>query len=232
MILSRLRINPRSRQAMRDLADCQELHRTILSAFPVVNSNAPREQFEILYRIEYQGGAGAAPTVLVQSHEMPNWQALPPQYLSLPPESKDISQVWSRLQPGVILRFRLRANPTRKIGTKSADDGAKSNGRRVELRTEEQRTNWLRRKGTHAGFEIVSVRAAADVPDLRIDDEGKVSGFRMSGSENSNRQLIFASALFEGRLRVIDADKFRSALERGIGSAKAYGFGLLSIAPL
>jgi hypothetical protein len=26
-------------------------------------------------------------------------------------------------------------------------------------------------------------------------------------------------------------DKFRTAIERGIGSAKAYGFGLLSIAP-
>jgi CRISPR system Cascade subunit CasE len=37
--------------------------------------------------------------------------------------------------------------------------------------------------------------------------------------------------VFEGRLRVTDAEAFRRALAAGIGSGKAFGFGLLSVAP-
>lgn len=47
----------------------------------------------------------------------------------------------------------------------------------------------------------------------------------------SASKITFASVLFEGLLRVTNPDAFRSALEMGIGSGKAYGFGLLSIAP-
>jgi CRISPR system Cascade subunit CasE len=36
--------------------------------------------------------------------------------------------------------------------------------------------------------------------------------------------------LFSGRLEVTDAALFRDALAKGIGSGKAFGFGLLSIA--
>jgi CRISPR system Cascade subunit CasE len=50
--------------------------------------------------------------------------------------------------------------------------------------------------------------------------------------ERKRSQLTFVSVLFEGRLRVTDPGKFRATLERGVGSAKAYGFGLLSIAPI
>jgi CRISPR system Cascade subunit CasE len=37
--------------------------------------------------------------------------------------------------------------------------------------------------------------------------------------------------LYEGELEVTDTAAFRQALEKGIGSGKAYGFGLLSVAP-
>jgi CRISPR system Cascade subunit CasE len=43
--------------------------------------------------------------------------------------------------------------------------------------------------------------------------------------------MTFAAVTFDGLLRIVDADRFRAALVQGIGSAKAYGFGLLSIGP-
>jgi len=43
--------------------------------------------------------------------------------------------------------------------------------------------------------------------------------------------MTFGSVLFEGRLTIDDVEKFRETLAIGIGSGKAYGFGLLSIAP-
>ena len=37
---------------------------------------------------------------------------------------------------------------------------------------------------------------------------------------------------YEGILEVTNADNFRDTLVRGIGPAKAFGFGLLSVAPI
>ena len=45
------------------------------------------------------------------------------------------------------------------------------------------------------------------------------------------KRLTFGAVLFEGELEITNAEDFRNALTHGIGSGKAYGFGLLSIAP-
>ena len=49
---------------------------------------------------------------------------------------------------------------------------------------------------------------------------------------HSGHRMRFGVALFEGRLEVSDSSQFLAALQQGIGSGKAYGFGLLSIASL
>ena len=46
------------------------------------------------------------------------------------------------------------------------------------------------------------------------------------------RQVVDLIVGDEGVLRVTDLEKFRNALLHGIGSAKAFGFGLLVIAPI
>ncbi|MCP4644356.1 MAG: type I-E CRISPR-associated protein Cas6/Cse3/CasE, partial [bacterium] len=45
------------------------------------------------------------------------------------------------------------------------------------------------------------------------------------------KTMTFGSVRFEGRLRVTEPEQFREILAAGMGSAKAYGFGLLSVAP-
>jgi len=228
MILSRLALNPRSHETVRDLSDCQQLHRTIMSAFPQ-SSGPARADFSVLFRVEYP--RAAAPALLVQSLCRPDWSRLPSGYLLGIPQEKDIAGAYAAVGNGAILRFKLRANPTRRIDTKSGPDGERRNGKRVELRTESAQLDWLRRKGLAAGFEVLSVQASSGVLNVRVNDEGKSRGFRSSGLAASKARLTFASVLFEGMLRVTNADAFREALEKGIGSAKAYGFGLLSVAP-
>jgi CRISPR system Cascade subunit CasE len=44
--------------------------------------------------------------------------------------------------------------------------------------------------------------------------------------------MMIDSFLFEGELTVIDEIEFRRTLVAGIGSGKAFGFGLLSVARL
>jgi len=44
--------------------------------------------------------------------------------------------------------------------------------------------------------------------------------------------MTFSSVVFEGRLKVVDRVLFLESIKNGIGSGKAYGFGLLSVAKI
>jgi CRISPR system Cascade subunit CasE len=239
-------LNPRLQIVRRDLADCQAMHARLLSAFSIVASETPRASVALLYRLETDARLGFV-SLLAQSRREPDWKLLPAGYLSANDEAKaasckNVEAKFDLLQNDARLRFRLRANPTKKIDTKTAADGKRRNGKRVELRKEEEQFVWLKRKSEQHGFRL---RA------LQVIDEDKSKGWR--GNRRSNAQteatikaqelhgdtngepvkqrLTFASVLFDGELIVTNKELFRLALEEGIGGGKAYGFGLLSIAP-
>ncbi len=51
-----------------------------------------------------------------------------------------------------------------------------------------------------------------------------------NGSYNLHKKrLTFNAALMEGVLEVTDAEQFVNTIRNGIGSAKSFGFGLLSV---
>ncbi len=242
MYLSKLILDPRIQSVRRDLADCQAMHRRILSAFGDAEAKAARAEFGVLYRVERDARTNMT-AVLVQSSERPDWSRLPAQYLreheADNPACKSIGDKYAGLKAGLRLRFRLRANPTRKIETKTLADGKRRNGKRVELRDEVEQAAWLERKAAQHGFRLCVVRSI---------DEDKRTGLRKSQDEDANNgggdvassgddkrvrppRLTFASVLFEGELIVTDKELFVAALKAGVGTGKAYGFGLLSIAP-
>jgi CRISPR system Cascade subunit CasE len=237
--LSRMYLNPRSRAVRADLVDCHALHRTILRAFPPTPDGVPtaRDHFGVLYRVDED--CHGALTLLVQSAVVPDWSRLLLGYFvpagggQANPESKRVDQLYAGLEEGMILAFRLRANPTRKVDTHSGPNGERRNGRRVVVRDEAEQLEWLRRKGSQHGFELLATTVNPDVPDVRAVGSAKVTGARrlVDGEVAlAGQRLTFGSVLFEGRLRVVDAAAMREALMHGIGSGKAYGFGLLSIA--
>lgn len=241
MYLSRLILNPRSRSVLRDLADCQELHRTVMSAFPQIQGleGAPREKCGVLHRLEMDRHRSRI-TLYVQSREEPDWSQVPPGYLLDQerlenPAYKSVMDQYRALKEGAVLFFRLRANPTRKIDTKSGPDGRRRHGRRVELRNEADQIAWLRRKGERGGFELVSVRVNPAVPDVRALPEsslGMVRGIRPKSGQD-RQSLTLASVLFEGHLKITDSEIFfTDSLAKGLGPGKAYGLGLLSLSPL
>jgi CRISPR system Cascade subunit CasE len=89
----------------------------------------------------------------------------------------------------------------------------------------------LERKADAAGFKLRRVRSSAgSVPAVDVRPEANQLGWRYS--DDGRKRLQFGAVLFEGELSVSDAARFRQALASGIGSGKAYGFGLLSIAPV
>lgn len=231
MYLSRLVINPRSSDARRDLGDVQRMHRTIMSAFPQMKeSGEARAELAVLYRLEDSERMGRT-ALLVQSRVLPDWTCLPSGYLTDSdeevgnPATKPITKALEALSEGQILRFRLRANPTKKIDTKSGPDKRRRNGRRVELRAEIQQIEWLARKAEQSGFRMVPARPGSDVPAVRIGAGEKLRGKRRAGN------LTIGGVLFEGLLEITHVDRFRRALREGIGPGKAFGCGLMSIAP-
>ena len=145
--LSRLVLNIRSREARRDLANCVAMHRTLMNAFPdgLSSNGAARSEAGLLYRVEATSAGAIA--LLVQSVLPPVWARLPSSWLepASEPQVKEITEALGRIDSGSVLRFKLVANPTRKIGTKTGADGRKNNGKRVELRGEEEWLAWLER---------------------------------------------------------------------------------------
>ena len=81
MYLSRLLLDPRSREVRRDLAECHELHRTIMNAFPQSEEQGEgaRERFGVLHRLETERQSNRL-CLYVQSREKPDWGKLPAGY--------------------------------------------------------------------------------------------------------------------------------------------------------
>lgn len=226
MFLSQMWLSPTTRTTLRDLSDCQRLHKRVMSAFETVEHSG-RRQLGVLHRAEVDPRSGRV-RLLVQSQSRPDWSVLPEEYLEgqEPVQTKPVDSIYDSLQDGSLLRFRLRANTTRRVGN---SEHSKARGRRVPLRGEEARLEWIHRKGEQHGFCVVGTGLRPDVPDVQVVEEPEVRGWKVR--DGVKRRLTFASTLYEGRLRIIDAARFRKALEVGVGPAKAYGFGLLSVAP-
>jgi CRISPR system Cascade subunit CasE len=116
--------------------------------------------------------------------------------------------------------FSLLANPTKKVRSNAAGERTK-NGRRVPLGSRDELIAWLERKGQAAGFTFDS-DATQTVP----------RGREFFHKEKGNTHGTHTAVEFRGRLHVTNPAAFRHAVATGIGSAKAFGFGLLVLAPL
>lgn len=242
MYLSRLTLNPRSRQVRSDIADCHKMHTRVLSAFPRVSKGcSARENFGVLHRVEVSSSTNRV-FLYVQSSIEPDWSVLADTEYVLGGASgiacKSVSEHYDRIHTGMLLRFRLKANPTKKMDTMTKEERLagkpKRNGRRVPLSDEESQLEWLTRRGEHGGFELVDVTTNRGVPDVSTVHTGLETGRRMSinelGGSTKSDTLTFKGVVFDGYLRVTDKDAFSKTLRTGVGSGKAYGFGLLTVA--
>jgi CRISPR system Cascade subunit CasE len=87
-----------------------------------------------------------------------------------------------------------------------------------------QQTNWLLDRAQRNGFTVPETTGKE--PDVAVHAR-RIWRFPRDG-----RTVTLATAVFEGRLETTDPDALRHALTHGIGPAKGYGCGLLTLAPL
>ena len=198
--------HPSARQAVRDAND---MHRNLMAGFSMCASDrCPRADKRILYRVFSRRDRVY---LLVSSEERPNVDELARRgFYTEDALIRDISGLRRSFRTGQYLRFELLASPCKKIS------GEGKNSRRVFLKTEAERENWIRRRGMEGGFRVVQVEEFGG----RIDILGKRDSMNVRN----------AGVLFSGILQIMDAEKFWHCFITGIGPAKAYGMGMLNVA--
>ncbi len=161
------------------------------------------ENKRVLFRL-YADSKSGFPSVLVQSMNEPVWSKLnvDENYLFSNVEMKEILL---KLKEGQVFYFRLYANPT-----------VKRNGKRFGLIKDSEQTEWLQRKADNGGFSILHTS---------ITPKGIVK------QKKGKMDISFLAVTFEGNLKIDSPEKFQNTIEKGIGTGKGLGFGLLSVAP-
>ena len=211
-----------------------------------------------LFRVDPQ--AGGRVVILVQSAVRPDWDYAfhnADFLLAAPPELREVAYSFHE---GQRLRFRLLANPTRKVETIRkrerlglSKDELKArkgrHGKRVPVPSWREIQDWrLRNPDEEVGIFIhrkllewlakwrpVRNGRPADSagfsidPDATIVQPGWVYLNKERGKDQGKR---LRSARFEGILTVTDSERLKETIMAGIGPAKAFGFGLLSVVPL
>lgn len=107
-------------------------------------------------------------------------------------------------------RFQVTVNPTRRQN---------ASGKIVPVTGREKLIHWFGQRAKAGwGFEV-------HPPSLQVD-RTEVLQFEKKG-----RSVTLNSATLQGYLTVTDRQRFKLSFCRGIGRARAFGFGLLQIVP-
>ena len=203
MYLTQAIVHARSAQRFR-LRDSYAWHKAVWECFPA----QPDRKRDYLTRLDW---AREQFRLLILSPDAPSqpdwcedWQ------------TKEIAPTYFSAKR---YRFQLCANPTKKVASMREDGLLNKNGRRVPLTSREDLVHWMERKAEQGGF-------AVDTEALQTVPQGR-EYFSKQGQMGLHNAIEF-----RGTLVVVDRDRFYETVQRGIGSAKAFGFGLLMPVPI
>lgn len=247
--LSRIRINPLREKSRLLLANPHAMHGAVMYGVP----DAPTEQ-RILWRVDADDPR--RPLLYVLTATRPDWSHLVEQAGWPDAEGehaavRDYAPLLAQIAVGREFAFRLTANPVQNTSSpdkpsetqREQANEAKRRSFRIGHRTAAQQLNWFLSRTARWGFEIPLARTDPVAPGLDLitgqqptaPHEVRITArerrsFRKKGADG--KPVVLTIATFEGRLRVTDTDTFTERLLGGIGPAKSYGCGLLTLAPL
>ncbi|MFC6094383.1 type I-E CRISPR-associated protein Cas6/Cse3/CasE [Saccharothrix lopnurensis] len=218
MHLTRFEINPARRDARTMLASPQKMHAAVMAAFPP--TTAAPERGRVLWRVDRHQHRVV---LFVVSPHRPDLTHLVEQ-VGWPTthtwDTRDYQPLLDRITAGQQWAFRLRANPV--SSRRKTPDSTRS--QRFGHVTVAQQTDWLLTRAERHGFTVVP--GENKEPDVAVRGREHVT-FKRQGAD-----VTLSTAVFEGHLEVVDAEALRTALVTGIGPAKGYGCGLLTLAPI
>ena len=187
------------REARGLLADCQQMHRFITGFF-----GTDRQGSQVLYRTNLTGTR-----LSIYLYAQARAEHIPD---NCHVQQREITDWLEQMGEGQLWSFDLIAAPTKKV----ASEGKKNSQRRI-LRQPQERQGWLERKAAQNGFAIIQ---AQEQEQLHV-----------SGKHHADKGgVMYHDAYrYQGILQITDAESFRRAMQNGIGSGKAYGFGMMMV---
>lgn len=235
MFLTRITLSPAAFRARNLLASSQSMHAALAASFPVsgerYKDGAPLER--LLWRLDH-GKVVPEPVLYVASPHGPDMDEAVERITT--PErivTKDFQTVLDAITAGALYSFRLAANPTRYERRKRKAEtptGHITTHQRIPLTKHGDQVAWLVGKLADAGAATLPTTAGGDSLDVVVDGERSDTFTRQDIRRSRRASITIKRVAFKGHLTVTDPDKFRSALSVGIGPAKGYGCGLLTIA--
>lgn len=206
--LTEVELNARRSSTRKFLSSPQTVHAAILTGFP--SDRSPRRP---LWRVDVDDPL--RPKLYVVSDQRPDFTHIEEQagWPSLPTtRTANYTGFLAELATGQRWAFRLRANPTHRV----TSAGKTKVFAHV---TVDQQIGWLLDREGSLGVGI----GAEGEPTFTV--VGRES-LRFRRKQDS---VTLGTATFEGHLVVTDPDKLRGVLTTGIGRAKAYGCGLMTL---
>lgn len=236
--LSRIWLNPRRSAAQAFLINPQVARASILGCVP-----AQPVTERVLWRLEPEPHTHHRLELLVLTDSRPSWESLveqagwpgaeQPQALTRPYQPL-LDQVVRGRQFG----FRVKVNPV--SSTKSPDAPSlaqkerltatpRPRGVRVPQRTAAHQLSWFTDRVERWGFSIAS--GEAGLPAVRLTGRDRLSFRKARDGRSGGAPVVLQTATIDGILEVTDPETARRSLLAGIGPGKAYGMGLLTLAP-
>lgn len=227
MYLSRVPLGLARLDAIAFASSPYKVHAAVEQAF---SPSAVREdeRGRILWRIDEVPGNEHEVWLYVVSPDKPDFTHICNQTaLAASPTwvTKDYDPVLDRVSEGQLWQFRLKANPVRKV---LVDKGRKERAGVVGTLqghvTEVQQRAWLMDRVEAHGFRIAQTEEGFE----RLT----VSHRRRERFKRQGNVVTLTTAQYDGILEVTDAEAFRRTLGFGLGRARGFGCGLITIAPL
>ncbi|WP_174250584.1 type I-E CRISPR-associated protein Cas6/Cse3/CasE [Streptomyces globosus] len=243
--LSRIRINPLRAESRRLLASPRAMHAAVQGGLPGLP-----DQARTLWRLDPDNPH--RPHLFVLTTDKPDWTHLV-ETAGWPGAEgehyaiRDYTPLLRQLAAGRSFAFRLTANPVQNTTSPTKpteqqqqriDTGERRRGFRLGHRTATAQLNWFLTRTTRWGFDIPTAPDLHDThttdgtppPDLRITSRQRHSFGK--GPTTKEARVVMNAVTFEGRLRITDPTLLTHHLLTGIGPSKAYGCGLLTLAPI
>lgn len=218
MYLSKMALNPARRGGRFLLGNPQAMHAAVMASFPPADTEGQR----VLWRIDRMEHDV---NVYVVSPTEPDFSHLIEQagWATSTWQTRDYLPLLDRVAADQQWAFRLQANPVKQSAV------GESKGKRLAHVTPDQQIAWLKQREAQNGFSIVESSDGSAF--VQVNSKTKTTfGRRDPNLQGTKSAVTLVRAQFDGLLTVTDAGLFRNTLTQGIGRAKAYGCGLMTIA--
>lgn len=182
-------------------------HRAVMALFSDLESSTPRTDLQVLFRLDFI--TGQAPYFLVQSNTAPDNTA----DISTHIETKEITL--HELVQGTPVSFRLAVN-----AVKRRQQGGITP---IPYDTEDNPafSEWLQQK-LRGALQEISITT----------HQRQVLGADRKGSSGDKNDRVVQVDTVDGFAIVANPENLQNLILNGVGRAKSYGCGLLSIQPL